>query len=113
MAEHRYRQDMDEKEQRKHVQIVLTTLKKNYVFYYQKCLSHESDSETCNTKADSQLLGQIACQDQDDEVQDDCVYAELRFCTDCKDSATFFEYSRFHGPMALFDTKHNRKGVMG
>lgn len=113
MEEHRYRSDMSEAEQRKHIQAVLTKLKTNYFFYYQKCLSHEEDTLQCNEKADSQILGQVACQDQDDEVQDDCVYAELRFCTDCKDVSSFFEYSRFHGPMALFDTKHNRKSVMG
>jgi len=113
MAEHRYRNDMNESEQRRHIQAVLTELKKNYFFYYQKCLSHEKDTETCNEKANSALLGQLACGDQDDEVQDDCVYAELRLCQDCKEASSFFEYSRFHGPMALFHTKDNRKGVMG
>jgi len=113
LEEHRYRSDMSEADQRKHIQAVLTKLKTSYSFYYQKCLSHEEDTLQCNEKADSAILGQVACQDQDDEVQDDCVYAELRHCTDCKDSSSFFEYSRFHGPMALFDTKHNRKSVMG
>jgi hypothetical protein len=113
LDEHRYRQEDNTTEQRRHVQALLTALKTNYFFYYQKCLSHEADSQTCNEKADSQLLGKIACQDGDDEVQDDCVYAELRFCTDCQEASTFFEYSRFHGPLALFETKKNRKSVMG
>jgi len=113
LAEHRYRPSWNTSEERRHVQLVLTELKKNYFFYYQKCLSHEHDTTTCNPEADSQLLGQVACQDGDDEVEDDCVYAELRFCTDCKKASTFFEYSRFHGPLALFETKANRKSVMG
>lgn len=113
MAEHRYQASWDTSEQRRHIQLVLTELKKNYFFYYQKCLSHESDTAQCNTQADSQMLGQVACAPQDDEVGDDCVYAELRFCSDCADTASFFEYSRFHGPLALFETKKNRKAVMG
>lgn len=113
LAKHRYRKEMSVSEQREHVQAVLTALKSNYFFYYQKCLSHEKDTTTCNTQADSQLLGQIACQDKDDELSDDCVYAELRFCSDCNKSASFFEYSRFHGPLALLDTKASRNSVMG
>jgi hypothetical protein len=113
LEEHRFRKEWSAEEQRKHVQAVLTAMKSKYFFYYQKCLAHESDSAKCNTQADSQLLGQVACQDGDDELQDDCVYAELRFCTDCGNKSTFFEYSRFHGPLALFDTKANRKSVMG
>jgi len=113
LADHRYRPSWNNTEQRRHVQLVLTELKKNYFFYYQKCLAHEHDTAACNTQADSELLGQVACQPQDDEVADDCVYAELRFCSDCKDSSSFFEYSRFHGPLALFETKKNRKSVMG
>jgi hypothetical protein len=113
LEEHRFRQEWDAKQQRSHVQAVLTKLKSTYFFYYQKCLSHEADTAQCNPAADSQLLGQVACQDDDDEVADDCVYAELRHCSDCKDKASFFEYSRFHGPLALFDTKNNRKSVMG
>lgn len=113
LAEHRYRKEDNTTEQRRHVQAVLWELKKNFFFYYQKCLVHEHDTADCNQKADSELLGQVACQPQDDEVSDDCVYAELRFCSDCKSASTFFEYSRFHGPLALFDTKNNRKAVMG
>jgi len=113
LADHRFRNEWTEKEQRSHIQAVLTELKKNYFFYYQKCLSHEADTATCNAEAESQLLGQVACQDQDDQVQDDCVYAELRLCSDCKEASSFFEYSRFHGPMALFETKANRKSLMG
>lgn len=113
LAEHRLRPEWSVSEQRKHVQAVLTALKTNYFFYYQKCLSHEPDTATCNTQAESDLVGQIACQDKDDEVADDCVYAELRFCSDCNASASFFEYSRFHGPLALLDTKASRNSVMG
>jgi len=118
LEKHRFRKEMSESEQRSHVQAVLTELKKKYWFYYQKCLVHEKDTATCNEKADSQLLGQVACQDQDDQQSDDCVYAELRFCSDCKKSASFFEYSRFHGPLGLFETANNRKlrdgkGLMG
>lgn len=113
LAEHRFRSEWNETEQRRHIQAVLSELKKNYFFYYQKCLAHEHDTSSCNTEAESDMLGQIACQEQDDEVQDDCVYAELRFCSDCNKTSTFFEYSRFHGPMALFDTKKSRNAVMG
>jgi hypothetical protein len=113
LAEHRYRSDWNTSEQRRHVQLVLTELKKNYFFYYQKCLAHEHDTTQCNPEASSELLGQMACQEQDDEVGDDCVYAELRFCSDCGSTSAFFEYSRFHGPLALFETKKNRKSLMG
>lgn len=113
IEEHRYRPEMNTSEQRGHVQAALTALKTNFFFYYQKCLIHEEDTAQCNAEADSLLLGQVACQDQDDEMSDDCVYAELRYCRDCKDASSFFEYSRFHGPLALYDTKQNRKAVMG
>lgn len=113
LVEHTYHKEHNVSEQRRHIQAVLTELKKSYFFYYQKCLSHEHDTTECNVQADSQLLGQLACQEQDDEVSDDCVYAELRLCKDCKDTSAFFEYSRFHGPLALFDTKKNRKSLMG
>jgi hypothetical protein len=113
LADHRYRPDLNTTEQRGHVQAALTELKKNFAFYYQKCLTHEQDTAQCNATEDSLLLGQVACQDQDDEVSDDCVYAELRYCYDCEGPTSFFEYSRFHGPLALFETKSNRKGVMG
>lgn len=113
LDEHTYRQSWSVKEQRTHVQAVLTELKKQYTFYYQKCLAHEPEIASCDRKAHSNLLGQITCQAKDDESSDDCVYAELRQCKACGKKSKFFQYSRFHGPLALFETKNNREGLMG
>lgn len=117
LDEHTYQPAWSDEEQRRHVQALLLALKTNYTFYHQKCLAHEPNISSCDRDADSQLLGQVACQPTDDEVSDDCVYAELRYCRNCGNNATnkseFFEYSRFHGPLALFDTSWSRKGVMG
>jgi len=113
MNEHRLQKHWNATEQRRHIQAILVALKGKYSFYYQKCLAHEKDTATCNKQAASTMLGQIACQPQDDELQDDCVYAELRLCRDCEKTSSFFEYSRFHGPLALFDTMQSRMSVMG
>merc|ERR1719265_1198611 len=104
------------KEERKRVQTLLRVLKGNYSFYYQKCLNHEPKAASCNTGANSELLGQVSCAPADDEPTDDCVYAEVRRCPNCEEGGgrgRFFEYSRFHGPLALFETKENRGGLMG
>lgn len=103
-------------EERKRVQSLLKVLKGNYSFYYQKCLNHEPKAATCNTGANSELLGQVSCAPADDEPTDDCVYAEVRRCPKCEEGGgrgRFFEYSRFHGPLALFETKENRGSLMG
>mmetsp|Transcript_111283 Transcript_111283/g.208659 ORF Transcript_111283/g.208659 Transcript_111283/m.208659 type:complete len:540 (+) Transcript_111283:138-1757(+) len=117
LEEHKYQPAWSEAEQRRHLQALLVALKNRYTFYHQKCLAHEPNISSCDKQADSQLLGQVACQPTDDEVSDDCVYAELRYCRTCGKNATnkskFFEYSRFHGPLALFDTNQSRQGVMG
>merc|ERR1719265_1385469 len=117
LEEHKYQPTWTVTEQRKHLQTLLWALKQNYTFYHQKCLTHEPNISSCDEQADSQFLGQVACQPNDDKISDDCVYAELRFCKTCGNNATnkskFFEYARFHGPLALFDTKSSRRGVMG
>jgi len=108
--------ELGEKEERKRVQALLKVLKGNYSFYYQKCLTHEPQAASCNPGANSELLGQVSCAPADDEPTDDCVYAEVRRCPKCAEGGgrgRFFEYSRFHGPLALFETKHNRGGLMG
>lgn len=105
-------QRLDTAEQRNRVQTLLSALKYSFHFYRQGCLfSQNSGSEKC-TQQTTELVGQIACSPEEDRVSDDCVYAELRRCNSCG-SARFFEYARFHGPLALYATKDNRDWVMG
>jgi len=114
VKQHTLNPSWDVAEQRQHVQSLLWALKSNFSFYYQKCLKHEAGDDTCSMAKPSMLLGQIPCRPEDDKQTDDCVYAELRLCEDCGASGPrFFEYARFHGPLALFETKVNRHRVMG
>lgn len=113
LHDHTYQASWNITEQRRHTQAILTELKSKYTFYHQKCLAHEPGDAKCNKQAASELVGRIACRPEDDTIADDCMFAELRICRDCGNSSKFFEYARFHGPMALFDTSSDRHGVMG
>lgn len=114
LQQHKFDSKATAEDHRRHVQELLTALKSNFSFYYQKCLRHESGDETCSASAASTLVGQITCRPEDDKDTDDCVFAELRLCEKCQEAGPrFFEYARFHGPMALFETKINRHRVMG
>lgn len=113
-------------EQRAHVRAVLARLKESFTFYHQKCLAREQAGggagRSC-ASSPSALVGQIACRPEEDSASDDCVYAELRRCEEgCGgddprgrggDGRFFFEYARFHGPIALFDTRYKRDRLMG
>jgi len=114
LREHRSQPWLNASEQRRHAQSLLTALKANFSFYRQVCLTHEKDTTSCNAQAQSEILGQMACDPVNDTVSDDCMYAELRRCGDCANNTMhFFEYTRFHGPLALFGTKMSRNAVMG
>lgn len=113
LKQHAHVEGRSVEEERNSVRALLSALKSNFSFYYQKCLAHEQGSESCDTGENSELVGQIACKPEDDEPSDDCVYAELRRCPECGAQPRFFEYSRFHGPLALFETKLSRNRVMG
>lgn len=113
LQQHRFDFRWNETTQRSHVQSVLTALKQGYQFYQGSCLKMKGISD-CNQFVPSVLIGRRACSGEDRAVQNDCVYSELRLCPVCGDAgARFFDYSRFHGPLALFLTKHNRGQVMG
>lgn len=111
------------------LQALLTALKTNYTFYKQTCLSATSVGASCDQPSSSQLLGLMPCAPEDAGVEADCVYSEVRFClsNSCNPAPNretiawkggfhtgpFFEFSRFHGPLALYETSANRHGVMG
>eukprot|EP00747_Dinoflagellata_sp_TGD_P077194 gnl/TRDRNA2_/TRDRNA2_159480_c0_seq3.p1 gnl/TRDRNA2_/TRDRNA2_159480_c0~~gnl/TRDRNA2_/TRDRNA2_159480_c0_seq3.p1 ORF type:complete len:532 (+),score=113.68 gnl/TRDRNA2_/TRDRNA2_159480_c0_seq3:85-1680(+) len=114
IEEHRFNPSWNASEQKKHVQALLTKMKATYSFYYQKCLAHQPGAENCDLASKTDFLGFIRCGAKDNEASDDCVYAEERLCHDCgADGPRFFDYARFHGPLALFETKQNRHAVMG
>eukprot|EP00929_Paragymnodinium_shiwhaense_P063804 TRINITY_DN31926_c0_g1_i1.p1 TRINITY_DN31926_c0_g1~~TRINITY_DN31926_c0_g1_i1.p1 ORF type:complete len:542 (-),score=122.27 TRINITY_DN31926_c0_g1_i1:76-1701(-) len=108
-----YEADLSADEQRQRVKSLLLALKHSYRFYHQFCLTHDVGAETCDGAAASQIMGTIACQPQDDQPSDDCMYAEVRYCPKCEKQGRLFEYSRLHGPLALFGTGLNRNWVMG
>jgi len=117
LRENRHDPKLAPKEQRRRVTNLLQKLKADYHFYRQGCLAddidgHAKSDEKCSA-APTQMVGRIACAPEMDRLQDDCVYAELRRCSSGCSSKRFFEYARFHGPLALFSTKGNRGAVMG
>mmetsp|Transcript_107182 Transcript_107182/g.218706 ORF Transcript_107182/g.218706 Transcript_107182/m.218706 type:complete len:382 (-) Transcript_107182:108-1253(-) len=118
LRKHAFDPARNESEQRSHVQALLAMLKRSYAFYRQGCLAGVGGGAgACDAAAPSQLLGQIACRPTDDGVAERCVYAELRHCEGvaCSDdkASQFFEYARFHGPLALIGTRFSRDWVMG
>jgi len=108
-----FEENLDADEQKSRVKSLLAALKHSFLFYHQTCLAHEDGAEKCEKKAVSQIVGQIACKPEDDEPSDDCVYAEVRHCGACGNESRLFEYSRFHGPLALIGTGPSRDWVMG
>jgi peptide-N4-(N-acetyl-beta-glucosaminyl)asparagine amidase len=113
IEEHEFKTSWTEAEMRTRVKTLLSALKHSYRFYRQTCLTHEEGDEKCDRKEQALLVGQIACAPEYDTIADDCVYAELRHCSDCNGTSRFFEYARFHGPLQLFGTRRNRDWVMG
>lgn len=112
---HKFDQRNDAPEQRRRVQALLAALKHSFSFYRQGCLftsKSASGSKECDVTKPTDVIGQIACNPDTDTVADDCMYAELRQCKSCG-AAHFFEYARFHGPLALFGTRQKRDWVMG
>mmetsp|Transcript_51161 Transcript_51161/g.147653 ORF Transcript_51161/g.147653 Transcript_51161/m.147653 type:complete len:475 (-) Transcript_51161:197-1621(-) len=112
---HRFNASWNAAEQRQHVRALLAALKGQYSFYRQTCLAHKTSSQNCEVGSPSQLLGRVACADEDDSPSAGCVYAEVRRCgtNTCGSSSGFFEYARFHGPVQLFRTRADRHKVMG
>jgi len=114
LRERRFASNMTAADQRRNVQSLLSALKDNYVFYRRECLTHEAGDDKCSVGGSSKLMGQIRCKPGEDKPSDDCVFSELRVCEACGEGGSrFFEYARFHGPLALFMTRANRHGVMG
>jgi len=112
---HKFDPTRDAHEQHRRVQALLAALKHSFSFYRQGCLftsKSTNGSVECDLHKPTDVIGQIACNPETDTVADDCMYAELRRCTSCG-AAHFFEYARFHGPLALFGTRHKRDWVMG
>lgn len=114
----RYDSDASGDELRRRVKKVLMALKKSYAFYKQGCILSADSSATCNMKAASDLVGRIGCSEQDIKSKADCVHSELRKCKSCESAdgekkPQFFEYSRLHGPLALFQTAQTRNSIMG
>lgn len=102
------------KELRKRVTNLLQALKKDFHFYRQGCLATSVQNKEKCSAAPTQMVGRIACKPEEDRLSDDCMYAELRQCSSgCGASQRFFEYARFHGPLALFETRKKRSAVMG
>lgn len=105
-------------EERVHAQAVLTALKSNYTFYHQNCI--QPKGQTCDMKSPAESVGQIACAKTDllqNGSKTDCIYSNILQCTSCSlfgySSAPFFEYARYHGPLALLDMTETRNRVMG
>jgi len=114
LEKHRFDKKWTAEEQRKHVTALLVALKGGYFFYRQSCLATTSDGSNCDPKDTSAMLGRIACDSEDDGASSGCVYAELRRCDGgCGQHGGFFEYARFHGPLALLETREKRGHVMG
>lgn len=120
LDKHRFNSQWTPKEQRSHVQAVLTALKESYTFYKASCLVDAPGlaARGCDSKGSSAMLGRVACSPEEDGIVSRCMYAELRQCgaEACKaanDATGFFEYTRLHGPIALFDTSLKRSRIMG
>mmetsp|Transcript_57433 Transcript_57433/g.136527 ORF Transcript_57433/g.136527 Transcript_57433/m.136527 type:complete len:524 (+) Transcript_57433:119-1690(+) len=115
LRRHTFQAGWNETQQRHSVQALLTALKSKYIFYKQQCLALSPELASCNTKAASEVVGRIACDNQ--VGREACVYAEVRLCGECAaaggNTTRFFEYARYHGPLQLFRTAHDRDSVMG
>jgi len=111
---HEFNPGWDGAEQRRHVRELLHAMKTNFHFYRQGCLAEGNSGRSCESAKPSEYIGRIACSPDEDDVTDDCVYAELRRCTEaCGDGSGFFEYARMHGPIGLLKTVQRRDRFMG